>query len=269
MDIVKRNFFRLLKAGAFHRTEVVEPMSAWKWRKVYELALLHGVETLAFQGVKRLEGQFFFNLPDALRQQWAAGQNVAQEDYEIGNRQLAKRLKRLEEETGGSDSYKVLKASVAVALCLMSADRWVYHLVRLGQIVEQAGDRVDRGQLKQWAAQLRLQHMEQLEGALLVELLGQEAGRWPFDLNIDERQRKQMAEEVGATLAATRHQWSFSTAQSSNDGQVQHTIFVHNSNSSAMFWQARHSARYLKYYPTMSISTFFNSLAQSLTNIEE
>ena len=30
MDIIQRNFLRLLKCGAFEQREQIEPMSAWK-----------------------------------------------------------------------------------------------------------------------------------------------------------------------------------------------------------------------------------------------
>ena len=35
MDIVKRNFFRLLRSGAYDSDEQIEPMSAFKWQKLY------------------------------------------------------------------------------------------------------------------------------------------------------------------------------------------------------------------------------------------
>jgi hypothetical protein len=111
--------------------------------------------------------------------------------------------------------------------------------------------------------------MLQLEGALLVALLGIDEQRLPFDLTTTLPRRERMVEEVAATISATRHQWQFYTEESDAAGNVQHRIFVHNSNASAMFWQARHSARYMKYYPSESMATFFTSLAQSLTNIEE
>ena len=41
MDIVKRNFFRLLRSGAYDSDEQIEPMSAFKWQKLYQFSVLH------------------------------------------------------------------------------------------------------------------------------------------------------------------------------------------------------------------------------------
>lgn len=66
MDIIRRNFFRLLRAGVFGNEEQIEPMSAWKWRQLYELAERLKLTTMAFDGVQQCKGQFFMQLPDDL-----------------------------------------------------------------------------------------------------------------------------------------------------------------------------------------------------------
>lgn len=273
MNIITRNLFRLLRAGVFHRQEQVEPMSAWKWGKALELALLHGVEAETWEGVKLTESQPTMHLTDHLHRQWEQSahdtHHQAAENRHIANPLLARKLKKMEEEAATTPAYALLHQMVDVALCLLSADRWVRPLLALGQLLESDCGRIDRDQLLAWTAQLRLQRMLQLEGALLVALLGIDEQRLPFDLTTTLPRRERMVEEVAATISATRHQWQFYTEESDAAGNVQHRIFVHNSNASAMFWQARHSARYMKYYPSESMATFFTSLAQSLTNIEE
>lgn len=272
MDIVTRNLFRLLRAGVFHRQELVEPMSVWKWGKTYELALLHGMEAETWEGVKQTEDQPAMHLTDKLHQQWERSVQAAKapsaESRQIANPLLARKLKKMEEESGDTPTYALLRQMVDVALCLLSADRWVRPLLSLGQMLE-GNNGIDRDQLLAWTGQLHLQRMLQLEGALLVSLLGIDEQQLPFELTTALPRRERMVEEVAATIAATRHQWQFYTEESDAAGNVQHRIFVHNSNASAMFWQARHSARYMKYYPSESMATFFTSLAQSLTNIEE
>ncbi len=70
MDIITRNFFRLLRAGVFGEEEQIEPMSAWKWRRVYQYALMHGISALLYDGVQHCSNQFFLQLPDDLRETW-------------------------------------------------------------------------------------------------------------------------------------------------------------------------------------------------------
>ena len=81
--IIYRNFLRLLRAGAFHHDEVVEPMSAWKWKQVLHLARSHQVAALVWDGIERCQNQFFMHLTDELYQLWQ--QSV--KEIEDANRQ--------------------------------------------------------------------------------------------------------------------------------------------------------------------------------------
>jgi hypothetical protein len=70
VDITIRNFFRLLRAGIFDTEEQIEPMSAWKWRRVYQYSLMHDVAALTFDGINKCNDQFFMQLPDDLLDTW-------------------------------------------------------------------------------------------------------------------------------------------------------------------------------------------------------
>lgn len=70
MRVIERNFFRLLRNGAFGGTEAVEPLSAWKWRRLYQLSLMHGVSALIHDGITRRRGDFFAQLPPQLAVEW-------------------------------------------------------------------------------------------------------------------------------------------------------------------------------------------------------
>ena len=66
MNITERNFFRLLRAGALGTEEQIEPLSAWKWRRLYQLAVMHDVEDLVRRGIDRCATQFFVQVPEKL-----------------------------------------------------------------------------------------------------------------------------------------------------------------------------------------------------------
>ena len=91
MDITTRNFFRLLRAGAFGETEQIEPMSAWKWHRVYQLSVVHEVTALLFDGVNHCRDQFFLQMPEPLMLQW----QKATIDIENANRQAHEHLVEL------------------------------------------------------------------------------------------------------------------------------------------------------------------------------
>jgi hypothetical protein len=263
MDIITRNLFRLLRAGAFGTEEQVEPMSAWKWNQAYHLAMVHGVESETWAGVERLHEQFFMRLTDKQRQQWkqSAVNSRPTGGTPLPSR-LAKKLNRMEDEADrlADTTFVFFRRMVVMSQSLLTADRWVRQLLSLATPLRTDALRLNREQLEEWSVELGMDRMVQLQGALLTRLMGIGEERLPFSLTLSEEQRSEMVDDIVATIAATTHQWKFS--QGSN-------IFVHNSNSTAMYWQARHSVHYLKYHPKESINSFFSSFMQSLTNIEE
>ncbi len=98
MNIILRNFYRLLRAGVFDEIEQVEPMSAWKWRRVYQYSLIHNVAALAYDGIEKCKEQFFLQMPDDLLYAWkettekiesrnTAQRKVTAEIYELLSRQ--------------------------------------------------------------------------------------------------------------------------------------------------------------------------------------
>ncbi len=70
MNIIQRNFFRLLRSGAFESKEQIEPMSVFKWQKLYQLAVMHDVAGFVYDGLMRCREQFFIHLTDAQWSQW-------------------------------------------------------------------------------------------------------------------------------------------------------------------------------------------------------
>lgn len=70
MNIIQRNFFRLLRAGAFQTEELIEPMSAWKWGQVLFWAKKLGVAPLLYDGADACSDQFYMHLTDEQHRQW-------------------------------------------------------------------------------------------------------------------------------------------------------------------------------------------------------
>ena len=70
MDIIQRNFMRLLRSGAFGKHEELEPMSEWKWNKIYQLSCQYGIGAWIADGIRCYDGEFFLNIPPNLRQKF-------------------------------------------------------------------------------------------------------------------------------------------------------------------------------------------------------
>ena len=79
MDVIQRNFFRLLRSGAFGGDgEKVEPMSPWKWNRLYNVSLMHGVAALVCDGIKRHASDFFMQMPEAQWRKWELATKTAE-----------------------------------------------------------------------------------------------------------------------------------------------------------------------------------------------
>ena len=153
MDITTRNFFRLLRAGAFGKQEKVEPMSACKWRKTMQLAVVHGVEMETYQGIEVLSEQFFVQLiPADIRTEWAnkayaTERRDASKSSEL-NKHMQKKMESLQSKGDSSTTeYVVMERLVILANALLTDQEWVKQLLELGEVLRERSNEVNREKL--------------------------------------------------------------------------------------------------------------------------
>ena len=265
MDVITRNFFRLLRAGAFGQQDMVEPMSVCKWRKAMQLSMAHGVEAEAYEGLEVLSNQFFAEIiPAALRTEWAEQASKQHHQQPSAtksavNQRIGKRLSSMAEETGTNTiEYRILEAMAQLAGSLLTDDFWIQQLMTLGELIREQGNKAQRDIIKKGIGKLHLGQMVQLEGALLVTLMGVMQDELPF--NCQASRYTSQVEAIASSVPHGREQWVLSQGDN---------IFVRTSNTSALVWSARRSARFFRYNPLDSVTQLFTSFARSLTNIEE
>jgi hypothetical protein len=225
-------------------------------------AQAHGVEAETYAGLEVLNEQFFIQIisPSVVKE-WASlfSSRRARPEYDLSL--LSSRLKKglaaiAEKSDTASADYQVLDAFVHLAYALLRDDQWVRQMLVTGELIRERGARVNREQMKTWIKKLHLNKMIQLEGALLVELMGLQQEELPFEVLPSQFDIDRFA----SAIPHSQEQMRFSQGKD---------IFVHTSNKSAMVWNARRSARFFRYNPTESIANLFSSFAKSLTNIEE
>ena len=61
-DVIIRNMERLIACSGSDR-EQIEPMSAWKWRKLYPIASKYDIVPWIVEGIRAYEGDFFIQIP--------------------------------------------------------------------------------------------------------------------------------------------------------------------------------------------------------------
>ncbi len=278
MDIVQRNMFLLLRSGAFQTTEDLEPMSAYKWGRLYQLAVMHTIVPYVYEGINRCRGQFFLHLTAKQEEEWtqavreyqaqAEQQNDEMEEDELlrpdrlTNPLLNHRLQDiLDDEHSDIPTRWLLLILIRIVRHLFNEGMPIRQLTELGIFLRKNQDRIDYVTLGKWIEQLHLTQMIQLISEFLIKMFGFTEDEIPFLQKRREKPIEQIAQELIEFTDTRSQNWYFSQ----QDGG----IFVHNSNSSATFSHVRRSARYFRYYPSESVTNFFASFLHSLSHIEE
>ena len=278
MDIVQRNMFLLLRSGAFQTTEDLEPMSAYKWGRLYQVAVMHTIVPYVYEGINRCRGQFFLHLSAKQEEEWKQAlreyqtqteqQNDDMEEDELlrpdrlTNPLLNHRLQDiLDDEHSDIPTRRLLLILIRIVRHLFNEGMPIRQLTELGIFLRKNQDRIDYVTLGKWIEQLHLTQMIQLISEFLIKMFGFTEDDIPFLQKRREKPIEQIAQELIEFTDTRSQNWYFSQ----QDGG----IFVHNSNSSATFSHVRRSARYFRYYPSESVTNFFASFLHSLSHIEE
>ncbi len=274
MNIIQRNFFRLIRCGEFKKQEQIEPMSVSKWNKVYQLALMHQVIPSVYAGIQQCRNQFFLHLSDKQIKEWerayieACRTNKQEEENELlradhlTNPLLNKKLQAiLDDEKSDIATRQLLLIVIHIARHILNEGVPVYNLVELGKYLSSEGHHVDFQTLNKWLKSLGFNPMAQLEGALLIQMFGFSKDEIPFMLSEPDKRVERVAQEL--TEFTNTHTEEFYFSQDSD------SVFVHTSNSSAILGHIRRSAQYFRYLPSETLTNFFASFAHSLSHIEE
>ena len=67
MDVIFRNLERLVYSDTNER-EAIEPMSEWKWKRLYDLSCQYGITPWVAEGIKRYADDFFLQLSPSLQE---------------------------------------------------------------------------------------------------------------------------------------------------------------------------------------------------------
>lgn len=276
MDIIQRNLFALLRSGTLGSNEELEAMSSFKWECLYQLAVMHEVVPYAYQGLRNCRDQFFLRLTDKQWKEWQETavkaekehQDLNEEDDEflrpdhLTNPVLNHKLQDiLDDEHSDMTTRHLLLLFISIVRHILNEGMPIRQLLELGIFLRQEGDKVDYETLGKWINSLNLSQMCQLEGQCLIMLYGFQAEDLPFLKDKKDKRVKDIAQELLEFTNTRSQDWYFS--------QDADSIFVHNSNTSAMFSHVRRSARYFRYFPSESLTNFFASFVHSLSHIEE
>lgn len=269
-SVIQRNFLRLLRAGLFGTTEPAEPMSAWKWERLWSLAMLHGVAVEVLRGIDAGAGDFFLQLPPSQTAKWrqtAAGLTRPADQPEMKTftaEMLAGRLRTIvassTEDGHVSPTLRLLLLIVSTSRHLMTDGICLRGLSDMALLLRDKDAEIDSKELKRWLARVQMKYMAHLEGSLLVAMLGLQEAEVPILRGKPDSTNRGIGRDIFTLQTKNTGEWHFTE---------QGRVFVATSNRRAMMWHLRHGATFLKYCPIEAISCLTKSMIDSLGQIEE
>ncbi|MDD7530040.1 MAG: hypothetical protein PUK16_03670 [Prevotellaceae bacterium] len=268
--IIHRNFFRLLRAGAFQEELTLEPMSAYKWQKLCLQADIQGVRSFIEDEIIRQADDDYLNIPEGLVEEMAKPAGITDAEVfsdirPLSNRFLNKRLTKIIEAE--ENDYDASPASLRILGLLIYNVKQILDygldfegLLQLGIFLRSTGEKVDYVKLEQWLKMLHLKRMAQLEGSILIAVFGFSQDEIPFVETLE----KEAIDIVMGTLHKKKKldpadEWYF---RQRKDG------FVSN-NSRRLQRNLKRSLHYLRYASLETTSSFFGNLVRSMSEIEE
>lgn len=280
MDIIKRNFLRLLRSGAFGEDDdAIEPMSRFKWDIIFHVAQIHNVLGVLFRGIA--SGKNVGIVPSDVIEKYSslfANEALLATSTpshsllllpdaglsRMCNPLLNSRLQSIREKEPTADDSSVETLNMLDILVQAIEGTMTYglsfaNILRIGLFLRNEGDKVDFIKLDRWLRRLNIARMAQLEGSILIEVFGFDADEVPFVENIEPSARQIAIQALTRPIRIDIEEWKI---------QQKSTIFLVNNNK-AMMKTVRNSLKYFFFAPVEASSNFLHRFASSLSNLEE
>ena len=251
-DVIKRNFFRLIRSGALNEFESLEPMSAFKWNQLMQYVKAQNVLSIVQKGIKNHQYDEGMNVPPILLADL------------MSNPVLNKRLRNIQENErheidASVETIELLNMIVRNAYALLNRDIALCAVLELGVFLRTRGNKVDFVKLDRWLSQLHLRRMARLEGSLLISLFQFEQAEIPFVERLEAGATQLALRSLETSVEIITDEWHFKQSRSG---------FVQN-NPVTLKRNLRRSIRCIRYAPIETVSSFISNFTHSLSEIEE
>ncbi len=278
MDIIQRNFFKLIRSGAFNDKSTIEAMSSFKWRRLYEIVMFQNVLDYFVRGVNNNANDKNLNLPAKLIDEIQAKLDLQDEkqssrqedakiigdDAELSNKWLNKRYQKIiynemHSIDTSTETLRMLQLIVFNTNAMLNRGINLDAIIRLGQFLRNKGDKVDFLKLEKWLSALHLQRMAQLLGSILIAVFGFEKDEIDFVKKEEPVAYKLTIKIISNLVKDTAGEWHF---RQNSAGFVQN-------NGKMLRRNLRRSYKYISYAPIETTSNFINGFIKGLSEIEE
>lgn len=270
-DIILRNFFKLLKSGALGEFEEIEPMSDFKWNRLYDIALQQSVLHTAAAGIKCNP-----HTPAAMPQHIVdrfleAADTMNHDDGEaktdnalLTNKLLNHRIRRTRERENASEersesTLHLFNLIITNTNQVLTRGISYGHLLPIGTFLRHQGDRVDFVKLDRWLEKCHIKNLAQLYGSILITTLDFEKEEVPFVSRIDPYGYRQAMRSLLHHTNVDTKDWQFHQSA---------TGLVEN-DPKAMMRTVKNSMKYFAYAPIETTSNLLHSFIVNLAELEE
>ena len=204
VDIVTRNFFRMMRSGALNEYVELEPMSSFKWQRLVETVCSENVASVASRAVKNHQFEQKFNMPQTLRDEIhrAASANTGQSIHpELDNPMLNKKLNRIymlekHSENCSKESLELFNILIANCHAILNEGTSTRLIIRLGNHIRINGASIDYDKVERWLKELQMQEVAQLAGSILINNFAFKKEELPFVRKIDSKAATVMVQSI-------------------------------------------------------------------------
>lgn len=175
-DIVSRNFFKLMRSGAMNEYIQLEPMSAFKWTKLIDIAVEQDVASVAARAIRNQQYEKSFNMPEPLREKVITLAKQSQKhtlDISLDNPLLNRKLSRIYNAEKNSENYSeetLTLFNIIIANCnaILNHGTSTRLVIRLGNYMRVCANKIDYTKINQWIASVQMRRVAQLVGSILI-----------------------------------------------------------------------------------------------------
>ncbi len=213
IDIITRNFFRMMRSGALNEYVEIEPMSAFKWKRLADTVVFQDVASVASRAVKNHQFEPNFNMPQTIRElihESAAqneGQNIRSEMFNSRLNKKLKRIQALEMHSDGMSRESLGALGIIIANChaILSGGTSTRLIIRLGNYIRINADKIDYEKVNRWLKDLRMESVARLVGSVLISNFAFKKEELPFVRRVDTKVAAKMTREIMSGGKQKRH----------------------------------------------------------------
>lgn len=274
MEILYRNFTKLLSIGVFGENCPVEDMSEFKWNKLLRIAGICDVEDFVCDGIvksdnKKIPSNIYITAQNNIsviqdvqttaNYNFTSGKPIKKFSNFYLNRKLNKIIfDEIHSIDTSINSLILLSKLIDNINSLLNNGIEIRKLADLGGYLRKYGDRIDFVKIETWIRLLKIKKICTLIGCMLVSLFSFEIEELPFMRATNNKIQRKTDEMLNIFLTSIPQPAALNE-NNENHGQGINPITKPNTNP----------LKFFNYFPVETASRFISNIAKSLSNIDE